>query len=83
MMMSMIVGMKRNKYPVICKELENFCEILYITLLNSQSVHNGHLRFLKKVLQKPSVPLDSMFALYRFDNYLLSANKIKINLFSV
>ena len=80
MMMSMIVGMKCNKYPIISKYLNDLLEILYINLLNTvKRFHNGHLRFLKKGFQNPSVPLDSMLALYRFDNYLLFANKIKIN----
>ena len=78
MVMSMIVGMKCNKYPGICKW--NFLEILYINVLNTvKRVYNRYLRFLKKGLRKPGVPLDSIFALYRFDNYLLSANEVKIN----
>ena len=32
--------------------------------------------FSKKDLQIPSVPVDSMFSLYRFDNYLLPANNV-------
>ena len=37
----------------------------------------------KKGLENPGVPLDSMFTLHRFDNYLLFANKFKINWFSI
>ena len=66
------------KHPGICKY--NFLEILYINALNTvKRVYNRYLRFLKKGLRKPGVPLDSIFALYRFDNYLLSANEVKIN----
>ena len=51
MMMLIIVGMKCNKYPGICKYFENFIEIFYINLPNTvKSVHNRRLRFLKKGL---------------------------------
>ena len=50
MMMSMVVRIKCNKYPVICKLFENLLEILYIDVLNTvQGVPNEHLGFLKKV----------------------------------
>ena len=52
----------------------------YINILNTvKRVLNEYLRFQKKGLQKTDVPLDSIFAFYMFDNYLLSTNKVKIN----
>ena len=61
MMMSMIIDIKCNKCSGICKQFKNFSEISYINLLNTvKLVHNGHHRFLKKGLQKPSVSLDSV-----------------------
>ena len=61
MMMSMIIEIKCNKCPGICKQFQNFSEILYINLLNIvKLVHNRHRRFVKKGLQKASVLLDSM-----------------------
>ena len=62
MMMSMIIGRKCNKCPGIYQKFERFLEIICINLLNSVKLaRNGHMRFLKKGLQKPAVPLDSMF----------------------
>ena len=80
MMVLMIVGIKCNKYPGICKYFENFIEIFYINLPNTvKPVRNRHLQFLKKGFVK-GVLLDSMFALYRFKNCWLFANKVKIKI---
>ena len=62
MMMLMIIGMKGNRCPGIFQQFERFLEMTCINLFNTvKLVRNRHLRFLKKGLQKPGVPLDSMF----------------------
>ena len=43
MMMTMMIEIKYNKCPGICKQFENFSETLYLNLLNTvKLVHNRH-----------------------------------------
>ena len=84
MIMSVIVGMKYNKCPGICKQFKIFREILHINLLYTvKFVRNRHLRFLKKGFAKARCPARQYVPLDNLDNYLLSTNKAKINRFLI